>query len=234
VEDKELRRSGFDPLAKAEGHRDVEKVLSEEILAEARRKAERAVTRAQLEGEKLVESAVKDAEALRHAVLEETRRRIERERQVFDSSLRLEERMRRLKTQGALIDEVFASAHLKLAAGKSKMETVVVNLAVEAVLAMKGSAFVVHLPPLGAADLESMKNTLPGAVAAAVRSASAGREVHLTVANTPAPIDHGVIVESEDGRERVDNSFATRLARMKGELRFDVAKLVFPEKEPTG
>lgn len=233
-------------------HQDVEKILIEEILADARRKAERTVSRAEREGEKLVEGAAKDAETLREHVLHETQERIGRERRVSLSSLRLEERMRRLKTQGELIEEVFAQALGRLKgeqrdrrAGETGKippltsspapkdpATVVRRLAVEAVLAMSpdASGFVLHLTER---DLESMKNTLPDEVAAAVRQES-GREVHVTTAPTARPIEGGVIVETEDGRERVDNSFVTRLSRMKEELRFDIAELLFPEKEPTG
>jgi vacuolar-type H+-ATPase subunit E/Vma4 len=80
------------------------------------------------------------------------------------------------------------------------------------------------------ADLASMNDAFPAALAEGVRKKS-GREIHVAVADEPTSQAGGVIVETTDGRERVDNTFAARLARMKEEVRFDVAKLLFPEEE---
>jgi vacuolar-type H+-ATPase subunit E/Vma4 len=209
--------------------RDVEGLLSEEILADARRKAERTVARAQMEADRVVEQAVKSAEAVRESVLARAGTLIERERRVFDSSLRLEERMLRLKTEGGLLDEAFSRAVERLGKrdGFNDYRRLVRDLAVEAVSALTGDAFVLHLAK---PDLESMRSTLPGEVAKAVRDKS-GREVQLVVAGKPAAIDTGVIVTSADGARRVDNSLAARLTRARRELRFAVANVLFDESD---
>ena len=203
---------------------EVEKVLSEEILSDARRRAERTIKRAERSGGKILDRAKDEAEKVRDRVLEQAETRMERERHTFDSTLTLEERMRRLKAQGELLDEVFARAleHLE---GRDGVDCprVVRELAVEAVLAMTGDAFVVRLGP---DDLKSMKGKLPAEVAAAVHEAS-GREVRVSAAERAAPITGGVIVETADGRQRFDNSFAGRLRRMADELRFEVAQVIF-------
>ena len=207
---------------------DVGKVLSEEILADARRRAERTVKRAEREGKKLVDRVVKQAEAVRRRVLERGKERIERERQVSDSGLALEERMCRLKALGELLDEVFAEAMTRLLERRNrKYKALVTELAVEAVLAMTGDAFVLHL---GKKDLASIKRGLRGEVTAAVREMS-GRTVQVTIANAAAPIDAGVVVESADGRQRFDNSFAGRLERMKDDLRFEVAEVILGDAD---
>jgi V/A-type H+-transporting ATPase subunit E len=207
------------------GSRDVEKTLSDEILSEARRKAGLAVGHAETSAREAVEKAEHEARAHADEVLREARQTIEHARAVSDSSLRLEERMRRLKLHGELIDEVFAAADAQLAAGKGKTGTSLLDLAVEAVLAMEGDSFVVRLTQQ---DFVPQKDAFPAALAQEVRRKS-GREVRVVVADEPVPQAAGVIVETTDGRERVDNTFAARLVRRKEELRFSLAKLLFPE-----
>ncbi|HUW57212.1 MAG TPA: V-type ATP synthase subunit E family protein [Planctomycetota bacterium] len=211
-------------MAKDKTQEDVEKVLSGEILADARRRGERTVKRAEREGRKLVDRVVKQAQAVREQVLERAQTRLERERQVFDSTIALEERMRRLKAQGTLLDEVFREAMTRLAERRDvDYRAVLRDLAAEAVTAMTGDAFVLHL---NKADLASATRGLRTDVTAAVREMS-GRTVQLTVADDPADIEAGVVVESADGRQRFDNSFAARLERMSDVLRFEVAEILF-------
>lgn len=205
---------------------EVEDVLSEEILADARRKGERTVKRAEREGEKAVARAVKKAERVRRHVLQGAQKRIERERHVSESALRLEERMSRLKAEGALLDEAFNDALTRLHARDGfDYKRIVTELAVEAVLAMTGDDFVLRLAE---AEPESIKRSLPREVARAVRE-KAGRAVKITVAGEAAPIETGVVVESTDGVQHFDNSFAGRLERMKGDLRTDIARVLFGE-----
>ena len=213
-----------------EKQQEVEKVLSEEILADARRRAERTVKRAEREGQKLVDDVVKRAEAVRRRVLERGKRRVEREQQMADSALALDERMCRLKGQGVLLDEVFTRAMTRLVEGRQPdYKAVVTELAVEGVLAMTGDEFVLHL---GEKDLSSIKRGLCAEVSEAVRERS-GRTVQLHIADAAAPIDAGVMVEGADGRQRFDNSFAGRLQRMKGELRFEVAQFILGAGDET-
>jgi len=204
-----------------------ENVLSDEILSDAKRRADRTVNRAEREGKKLVERAVKQAEAVRDRALAVAKARLTREEQVFASALTLEERMRRLKAQGMLLDEVLDRAAERLRSRSGfDYPALVRKLAVEGVVAMTGDAFVLRLAE---ADRDAMAKTLPDEVAAAVATET-GRDVKVTLADAPAAIDDGVHVESADGRQHVDNTFAGRLRRMRDELRFEIAALLFEKK----
>ena len=123
-----------------------EKVLSDEILTDARRRAERTLKRAEAEGKKLVEQALEEARAAGEVERRGAERRLERERQVFEASLEQEERMRRLGVQGKLIDETLAEALKRLRAREGyDYRKVVRDLAVEAVLALPGDKFVLRM-----------------------------------------------------------------------------------------
>lgn len=209
--------------------KDSEKVLSDEILADARRRGERAVKRAQADAKKLLEQALAEAKAVGDAALADVERRLARERQVFDASLLLDERMRRLAVQGRLLDETFDRALERLRSREGfDRRAVLVRFAVEAIGEIGGDAFVLRLD---AADLESMGATLPADVAAAARG-KIGRDVTVTAGASAGRGIVGVVVESADGRRRVDNSFAERLRRMRDELRFDVADVLFGSESP--
>ncbi len=214
-----------------EQSKENEKVLSDEILADARRRAERMASRAEAEARKLVEESVAQARAVADAEARDVEAKLARERQVFDASLRLEERMRRLAVQGRLIDEAFAKALERLRSREGyDYRAVLRRFAVEAIASMRGDAFVLHL---ARADHDAMRGALPAETAAAVRETS-GRAVTVTAAERPGPFEGGLVVESADGRQRVDSSFAGRLRRMRDDLRFDVADVLFGEQGPAG
>ncbi len=211
-------------VEKQKDNRKVEDVLKDEILADARRRAERVLKRAGRDGERVARRELRKAEDLRKHHIEQAGARIERDKVVFASGLVLEERRRRLATQGQLIDEVFAQA-LERLRGREGFDyrAVVIRLAVEAVQAMQGDEFVLRL---GEADLASMKNDLPAEVARTVKGPD-GREVRLRVADDPAPIAGGVIVARADGCAEYDNSLAARLKRLSSDVRFEVADVLF-------
>ena len=133
--------------------------------------------------------------------------------------------MRRLKAQGALIDETLDAALARLRAREGfDYARVLATLAAEAVLAMPGDAFVLRLAPR---DVETMgRDDVTARVSAAVQETS-GRDVTISVEPAGAAVQGGVVVETASGDRRVDNSFAGRLARMKDDLRFAVADVLF-------
>ncbi len=204
--------------------KDVEQVLSDEILADARRRADRVVKRAEREAKKATDRVVKDAEDVRARMLSVVDGRIAQQRHVFESGIALEERMRRLKVQGRLIDEVLEEGLDRLTRRDGlDYEKVLRNLAVEAAIGMKADKLVMKL---GKEDWKSMKDMLPGAVASIVKEKT-GCEVTIVPDEVSPSIEAGVVMTVEDGSEEFDNSFAGRMRRMKDELRFEVAELIF-------
>jgi V/A-type H+-transporting ATPase subunit E len=217
-----------EPKTVQEDENEAEDVLSDEILTDAKKRGERTVKRAERDGKKVVDRAVKEAEAMRKRVLERADEQVAREQKVFESSIALEERMRRLKAQGELLEEAFGSALAKLRAREGfNYDDVFVKLAVEAIDALEGDAFVLRLSP---SDVDAMKGDVARAVSAAAKK-DLDRDVTLTVETARAPISGGVIVETPDGSRRVNNSFAGRLERMKDDLRFGVADVLFGKEE---
>lgn len=207
---------------------EVQEALSEEILADAKRRAQRALQKAERDGKRLEAREVKKAQDLREHVIRQAKDRVARDRTVFDSALRLEERRRRLAVQGEVIDEAFdrALAKLKSREGYDYREALVA-LTVEAVAAMRGEAFVLKL---NAADREQFGQELPPEVARLIKEQQ-GRDVKLGLDERTVDVAGGVVVAADDGLSLYDNSLDARLTRMSGDLRFLVGDVLFKDEE---
>ena len=204
-------------------------VLREEILADARRQAERTVRRAEREAEDALQKARKEADADCASRLDAARRETERRRNLVLAVIPVEEaRMRAQRIEEAL-EAIRDEARRRLAErGGEEYRRTLVRLAAEAVSNMAGERFVLEL---GAADLKAVGNGLADDVRKAV-----GREgLQIAVAPEPAAIEAGVLVRDDDGRQVVDNSLAARLERLWPALRLAIGARLVPDgkdKEP--
>ena len=201
-------------------------VLRKEILADARRQAERTVRRAERDAEDAIQKARKEAGADRASRLDAARREAERRRNLILAAIPVEEaRMRARRIEEAL-EAVHDETRRRLAergpggAGGEDYCRTLIRLAAEAVSIMEGERFVLEL---GAEDLKAVGNGLADDVRRAV-----GRPgLQIAVAPEPADIQTGVIVRDADGRQAVNNSLAARLERLWPALRLVIgARLV--------
>jgi len=199
-------------------------VLREEILADARRQAERAVRRAEREAEDALQKARKEAEADRASRLDAARREAERRRNLILAAVPVEEARMRARRTEEVLDAIRDEARRRLAErGGEEYRRTLVRLAAEAVSNMAGERFVLEL---GAADLKAVGNGLADDVRKAV-----GREgLQIAVAPQPADIEAGIIVRDDDGRQVVDNSLAARLERLWPALRLAIGARLVPDE----
>ena len=208
--------------------KDTEKVLADEILTDVKRQAAETIEKAQAEAKATVEQAVRDAETARGAAIREVEQRVARAGEIAEASLAHLQRRQRLDAQGKLVAEAFDQALERLRSKQGfDYRRVLSDLAVEAVGALPGDAFVMALNP---ADAKDFGAALAGDVVEAVRAKS-GRAVTVKAIDRPGLSDGGVVVESADGAQRVDNSFAGRLRRLESELRFEVADVLFGKEK---
>ncbi|HET6442666.1 MAG TPA: V-type ATP synthase subunit E family protein [Phycisphaerae bacterium] len=204
-------------------------VLREEILADARRQAERTVRRAERDAEDGLQKARKEADADHASRLDAARREAERRHNLVLAAIPVEEaRMRAQRVEEAL-EAIRDEARRKLAergpsgAGGEEYRRTLVRLAAEAVSNMAGERFVLEL---GAEDLKAVGNGL----ADDVRKAVGRQGLQIAVAPEPADIEAGIIVRDDDGRQVVDNSLAARLERLWPALRLAVGARLVPDE----
>jgi vacuolar-type H+-ATPase subunit E/Vma4 len=199
--------------------------LDKEIISDARSQAERRLKAARKEAEEVVAAAKKEAKEQGEKILAAARKRAEAKASVVESSIEIEAQRISLAAREKAIQSILDESTAKLA-GKSGYDYAasLVALGTEAIAKMSGDSFVVTL---GKEDAASLGGQVLGRIAERVK-AETGRDVRLRLGE-PKAVSGGIIVESENGRERVDNSFARRLERYFPQIRLEVAAIVFPQ-----
>ena len=209
-----------------------EDALTSQILADARRRADRVRQRAEREAHAVLEEARREArEAVEQAVARATRRAA---RQEHVGGARLEQQVAalRLQRQKEALDRVRAEAREALArlADTEQGRDVLAELAVLAVEAMSGDRFELVLRPR---DRERWGQDLARAVAAAVGERT-GRQVQVVPADDTVDARGGLIVRGAGGREVADQTFEARMDRLWEQIQCRVAPLVADVPEDQG
>ena len=176
-----------------------QQVLTDEILADARRQAERIRTRAGRDARQITDKARAQADADRQQRLAAAHDEADRQRQLTLATVPIEvARMRADKVEAALA------------------------LATEAAGRLQGDAVVLEL---AAADAKAFGADL----AEAVRRRAGRDGLRVSVAPEAADIPGGVVVRDAEGRQVWDNSLEGRLRRFWPALRRRIATHVAPE-----
>ena len=203
-------------------------VLREEILADARRQAERTLRRTEHDAEDALQKARKGADADRDSRLDAARREAERRRNLVLAAIPVEEARMRAQRTEEVLEAIRGEARERLLERGDDYRACLVRLAAGALAQMAGEQFVLEL---GAEDLKALGSRL----ADDVRKAAGREGLQIAVAPEPAAIEAGVIVRDADGRQVVDNRLAARLERLWPALRLAIGVRLVPDgkdKEP--
>lgn len=200
----------------AEG-REPGRVLTEEILDDARRQAGRIVARAGREAAEITAKAQARADEQREQRIEAARDEAERRRRLTLARLPVEAgRMRAEKVEAAL-QSVHDEARERLLRREGfDYREAVAALAAEAAKRLEGEAIVLELA-------EADRGALGAALADDVRRRVGRDGLDISVAPEPADIAGGVIVRDIEGRQVWDNSLLGRLRRFWPMLRREIA-----------
>ena len=197
-----------------------EKVLADEILADADGKAERARQRGERDARQIVARARQQALEAADQVLATARERGERIAASILATVEAEAQRDLLAAREGEFDRLFDAARQRLAdKGSYDYPAVLAALAAQAIGAMAADEVIIEL-------CEQDRALATAAWLDEVRR-RVGRPVTIDVSANHAPIAGGLIVRSADGRLLYDNSFAARLERLKPELRRELAGRLF-------
>lgn len=201
-----------------------EDALINEILADAAKKAERTIHKAEEEAREILEKARREAESITKESAAAARERAEREKTIILATTGIEAKRLEIDAKEAFIRQMFDAAGNRLMDKKATdYPGLIARLIASAAKTMGVDSFVIALSKddsaaLNVADLRKKV------------SEKLGKNVTLAPADTPALIKAGVIVRSADGHMLVDNSLEGRLARMHEDLRRQAAHILFEEK----
>jgi vacuolar-type H+-ATPase subunit E/Vma4 len=189
--------------------------LAEEILDEARQRAEGLTKGAEERAAATMRQAREAATAQRRAAAAEAEREAARYRARVRSAAHLEARRRLLAKREEVIVRALAMAHQRLLTALTAEErrTALEKAIVEAATALGGGRLTVRANPQ---DTEALTPALLQELQSRLESAGVSAEL---VVGTPAEIGGGAIVSTEEGRAVYDNSFEGRLERQQWELR---------------
>jgi vacuolar-type H+-ATPase subunit E/Vma4 len=187
-----------------------------EIIADAKRHADRALGHARRQSEELRNKGRAQVEQETRDRLEAARRQADSRRELILAGVAIEAARRRSarieSTLGGVLDE--ARQRLLAHQGFDYRETLA-RLAAEAVSRMAGTNFVLQL---SGADRAALGDGL----AEGVRRRVGCEGLQVTVAAEAAKIDGGVIVRDAEGRQVWDNSLRARLDRFWPILRREI------------
>jgi V/A-type H+-transporting ATPase subunit E len=197
-------------------------LIIQEINREAEQKIGYILSEAQREAERLKEEAKKRAEAKAEWILRKAKTQAEIEKQRIIANAKLEVRKRKLAVQEELISQVIESLKERLAnLPEDEYFPMLVELTVKAVEELGVDKVVVRSNErtlkLIVERLTEFREKLKEAL---------GKDVEVIIGE-PVQTIGGVIVESADGKVRVDNTFEARIERFESELRATIAKALF-------
>jgi len=186
--------------------------LREAVLARARQEAERIVREAEERARKIVE----EARRRKQAEIEEARKRLAREAgyeaRIAEARIRARHIVAQAKNE--VLEELRRAviSELQSLPQNLRVESLKALIA-EALTALPSDRFYVYVSPR---DRDAVKTAL----------ASLGIE-HRVIEIREANIMGGVILESEDGMERVDNSYDTRLDTAMRRMATEIGRRLF-------
>jgi vacuolar-type H+-ATPase subunit E/Vma4 len=187
--------------------------LKQELLADANAQAAEIMARAQEEADRMIEQARRHAAERREARLAAAMEEAEKRCRSIFADIELETSRRWLRKQEACIDELLQTALAKAdkAEGFDRASSLA-SLAKEALAA------------IGDRDCSVFFNPADEVVVTRDWLQKLSREVYpgstsVYVLKADPSIDGGIVLETKDGARQVDNSYRTRLLRMKDGLR---------------
>ena len=191
-------------------------VLSEEILAAAKRDCDRILRLAQKTAESYLARANAEVEKIRNEKLDAARAEAARRSELTLSTVPLEVGRLRAGRIEALLENIYETARRQLESRDFDCREMVIALAAEAIGRMPGRGFVLKL---SVANHAAFGDKLADEISQHVGLSL----LKLTIMADPTMADGGVIVQDIDGRRFWDNRLQSRLERLWPELRRKIA-----------
>ncbi len=194
--------------------------LFQAVMSEAHSEADQILAEARVKADAIRQSAQEQAEAVRKEVLARASLDAERSRRQIIATAQIKARSIQLESREKSLNNVFEAAQQQLSSVQqwSDYDKTAAGLLREALTHVGASRVQVY------AD----ETTRQHLTLALLEKVSKELNVELRLEK---PLEHGtgVIVETEDGRRRYDNTLETRLSRMQDALRSPVYHILMGE-----
>ncbi len=206
-------------------------VLRDEILADAKRQAERVLKQARKEAGEIAEAAATELSAWSSRQLNTARAEAKHRADMILAGLPVETGRLRANRIESLLQSIHDEARQQLVSRDGlDQRQMLVNLCAEAIRKMSGNRFSISLP-------EADRRLLGDREVEAIRLAAGRPDLVLEIIGDPESRDAGPVVRGNDGKELCDNRLTERLERLWPELRLKIAAytaLIEPLKSKEG
>ncbi len=194
--------------------------LSQEVMDEAHAEADQILKEAREKAEKILQNARSQAEEQRKLILERAREEAERNHRQAIATAQVEARKIELEQREKLLRKVMDTAAQQLPSIQqwSNYDQITRQLLLEAVRRMNTNQ----------ADVLADEKTLSCLDKGILKDISQETGVKLNIKGK-LPQGLGIVVETDGGRRRYDNTLETRLSRMQDSLRAPVYRLLMGE-----
>ncbi len=194
--------------------------LTQAVLSEARTEADQVIANAREKADGIHKRAEQEAENERKEILERARQDAERLHRQAIATAHIQARTQQLENREKLLEKVFTAAQQQLPSVQqwSDYDKLVRHLLKEAIQRLGAPLVLVQADPT---TLQCLTKEVQDQIA---------KELHVELRmKEPLKQGIGVIVETEDGRRRYDNTLGTRLNRMQDALRNPVYHILMGE-----
>jgi vacuolar-type H+-ATPase subunit E/Vma4 len=203
---------------------DEEKALEEEIMADARRRAERIRRRAEREADDLRQRAREQAEQQRERIQRQARQRAEEQQQRLRARIQQDLAALRRNARHRILEDLRERAREKLAQlpRQDGYREVLTRLALGALERMDGDTFELVLRD---EDRKGIGSELLDRIGAAARD-ELDRDVKVRLSDEPLSAAGGLALRGADGRQVADQTFEARLDRLWGQMRGELMEML--------
>ncbi len=204
---------------------DVE-ALKSKILEQAREEASKALDRAKRVAERDLVYAQEEVEEIKAQQRAEILPLLEAEKKKIIVAAEMEARKKLLEKKEELVDRIFAEAENRLIQlrGSKDYVYIIFRSIEEAVTTINGDAII----GFGEKDSDIFTPDYISSIKSRVAE-SLGENLQLQFQCVGDKISAGVIIKSKDGKVIIDNSFSSRLRRLKEEMRGKVSEMLLQE-----
>jgi len=200
-----------------------EEKIKEEILKDARAKAEKILAKARSAEEAILANAKKEAENYFNRAITEAQTRAEQEKKRIFRNIPLEEQRIVRRCRENVIEKAVQTALRTISRGeKFDYPASLKLLILEGALALDEDLILCRIRQ---EDQYILSEAFVQSVRDEIRSGSR-KEVKIRIAADPEQRKAGVILESQDGRKLFDNTYDARFKRLKDEIRLKTAELL--------
>lgn len=203
---------------------DEEKALEEEIMADARRRAERIERRAERDAEGIREDAEERAEQERERLRREARRQAEEREQRIRARTQQDVAALHREARHEILEQLRDRAKEELAAltEDESYRDVLTRLALKAIERMEGDSFELALRDR---DREEIGQELTERIADTAED-ELDRNVQISLSGKDLTATGGLVLRDLDGRRVADQTFEGRMDRLWKQIREELAEML--------